>query len=77
MLLQQNPTIIKKDSWDGSDVFNNNDCTERFVKSILKAGLLGFEFIDYKQKYDAFDKKIYFKTLKDFNKISTLKEKDL
>lgn len=58
-------------------MFNNNDCTERFVKSILKAGLLGFEFIDYKQKYDAFDKKIYFKTLKDFNKISTLKEKDL
>lgn len=71
------PTIIKKDSWDDSDAFNNNDCTERFVKSILKAGLLGFEFIDYKQKYDAYDKKIYFKTLKDFNKISTLKLKDL
>lgn len=71
------PTIIKKASWDGSDVFNNNDCTERFVKSILKSGLLGFEFIDYKQKYYAFDKKIYFKTIKEFNKISTLNEKDL
>lgn len=54
------PTIIKKDSWDGSDVFNNNDCTERFVKTILKAGLSGYEFIDYKQKYDAFDKKSLF-----------------
>lgn len=71
------PTIIKKDSWDGSDVFNNNDCTERFFKAILNAGLLGYEFIDYKQKYDAFDKKIYFKTKNDFNKLSKLKEKDL
>lgn len=63
------PTIIKKDSWDGTDVFNHNDCTEKFVKKILEANLSGFEFICFEQKYDLFDNKKHFKTLNEFNKL--------
>lgn len=65
------PTIIKNGSWDGSDVFNHNDCTERFVQKILEADLSGFEFLCFEQKYDSFEKKKYFRTLNGLNRIKS------
>lgn len=65
------PTILKKDTWDGSDVFTDNCCTERFVQKVFEAKLSGFEFLCFEQKYDSFEKKIYFRTLNGLNKVKS------
>lgn len=63
------PTIIREDTWDGADVFSDDDCTEKFVRKVLEANLTGFEFIPFEQKYVRFDQKVFFKTLNEFNKL--------
>lgn len=63
------PTIMKKDTWDGSDVFMADYCTERFVEKVLEAKLTGFEFYCFEQEYDAFENKKYFRTLSGLKKI--------
>jgi hypothetical protein len=50
------PALIDTDSWDGSDVFNDAICTERFVRKVLESDLTGFEFIRFEQKFDSYEK---------------------
>jgi len=63
------PTIMKEDTWDGSDLFGHNNCTERFVVKILSNKLSGFVFLPFEQKYDAFDNMRHFRTLNGFKRI--------
>lgn len=62
------PTLLDEKTWDGSDVFNNGDCTERFVRSVLGHGLTGFEFLPFDHKFDKFENKLYIKRLSDLLK---------
>lgn len=49
------PAILDTSSWDGSDVFNDGDCTEYFTRTIIQSKLTGFEFQHFEQKFDKFD----------------------
>ena len=54
------PTIIEPESWDGTDIFYNSVCTERFVDKILDSGLKGYKFNDFASQYVDFENKEYF-----------------
>lgn len=62
------PTLLDEKTWDGSDVFNDNVCTERFARSVLENGLSGFDFLPFEHKYDQVEKRQYIENLSDLQK---------
>ncbi len=59
------PSLLSEKSWDGSDVFNQGECTEQFARSVLESDLTGFEFLRFEQKFDKFENKQYIERLSD------------